>query len=119
MTDLKQQGININRTPNQIGDSCTISYEGLLKKSGADQVFIHCGYGPAWSQVQDMPMYNTETGCTCDVNISQDGLFNFCFKDSADHWDNNDGQNWTFAISQKPFLYESDVIVNSLTFEQK
>lgn len=86
--------------PDQLGERCRISYEGLLKKSGADQVFLHCGYGASWSNAEDIPMFNTATGSVCDVSMREDGLFSFCFKDSADHWDNNHGQNWTFMIKK-------------------
>lgn len=98
MYNLNNQGISIKPMPSQIGDRCNITYEGLLKKSGADQVFLHCGYGSNWKNEQDLPMYNTANGCSCDITIREDGLFNFCFKDSANNWDNNSGQNWSFNI---------------------
>lgn len=98
MHQISWQGITVNPVPTKVGDRCNISYEGLLKKSGADQVFLHCGYGPEWSNAQYIPMYNTATGCTCDFTVNQDGNLNFCFKDSANHWDNNSGQNWAFFV---------------------
>lgn len=98
MYRLNTQGIMLNPMPDKVGEQSQITYEGLLKKSGADQVYLHCGYGASWSNVQDIPMYNTENGCVCDIAFNQDGLFNLCFKDSAEHWDNNNGQNWSFMI---------------------
>lgn len=98
MYPLNTQGINLDPMPDQVGEKCQISYDGLLKKSGADQVYLHYGYGASWNHEHDMPMFNTEKGCTCDVTLNQDGLFNFCFKDGAEHWDNNCGQNWSFMI---------------------
>jgi len=98
MLEMKNHGIYLDPEPHRVGDRCHITYEGLLKKSGADQVYLHYGYGTNWNQVQDIPMFNTEKGAACDLTVEQDGLFNFCFKDSADHWDNNNGHNWSLTI---------------------
>jgi hypothetical protein len=100
MYQLSTQGISIDPMPDKVGEQCRINYEGLLKRSGADQVYLHYGYGASWSNAGYLPMYNTATGCVCDLSIKQDGLFSLCFKDSADHWDNNSGQNWTFMIKK-------------------
>jgi len=100
MYQMHNQGIRLEPMPDKVGEKCRITYEGLLKKSGADQVYLHCGYGASWTNVQDLPMYNTATGCVCDVTLERDGLFNFCFKDSANNWDNNNGQNWSFMIKR-------------------
>jgi hypothetical protein len=98
MLNLANQGIHINPLPQREGDKCRINYEGLLKKSGADQVYLHCGYGHDWDYTKDIPMFNTQTGAVCELTMEHDGMFNFCFKDSADHWDNNSGQNWKVPI---------------------
>ncbi|ATW23460.1 carbohydrate-binding protein [Candidatus Formimonas warabiya] len=100
MYQLSNQGIRLDPMPDQVGEKCRITYEGLLKQCGADQVYLHCGFGSSWNNVQDLPMYNTANGCTCDVTMAQDGLFNFCFKDSANNWDNNNGSNWSFTIKR-------------------
>ncbi|MDD4752877.1 MAG: carbohydrate-binding protein [Desulfitobacteriaceae bacterium] len=100
MYGFSEHGIAINPMPSKIGEQCNIHYDGLLKKSGADQVYLHCGYGQSWSNPQDIPMFNTATGCACDITPLSDGTFNFCFKDSANNWDNNRGENWTVFIKR-------------------
>jgi len=40
------------------GNDVNICYTGLLARSGADQVYLHCGFGDAhnWRNVQDQRM---------------------------------------------------------------
>ncbi|HHW28649.1 MAG TPA: hypothetical protein GXX21_03700 [Syntrophomonadaceae bacterium] len=33
-----------------------------------------------------------------EIRIEKEGQFNFCFKDSANNWDNNNGLNWSYTI---------------------
>ncbi|MEW5784154.1 MAG: carbohydrate-binding protein [Bacillota bacterium] len=80
------------------GQTVKLEYRGLLAQSGADSVWLHCGFD-GWSQLQDIPMSRTYGGsfsCTAEVRGNKE--MNFCFKDSANHWDNNNGHNWTVPI---------------------
>ncbi len=80
------------------GQEVRIEYRGLLAQSGADSVWMHCGFD-GWSKTQDIYMNRTPHGsfsCTAPVQGTRE--MNFCFKDSADHWDNNNWQNWTATI---------------------
>jgi hypothetical protein len=73
-----------------------IIYNGLLAKSGADQVYLHCGFGDPknWQNVSTIKMERTQRGWESTLRM-QNGLMSFCFKDSANNWDNNNGYNWT------------------------
>jgi len=77
-------------------DEVNISYNGLLARSGADQVYLHCGYGDPknWTSVNTIRMERSARGWEKPVRI-HNNLLNFCFKDSANNWDNNNGFNWT------------------------
>lgn len=92
-------GVSVAPMPTTMGDRVTISYDGLLAKSGAEQVFAHVGYGMhnSWDRIADIPMNNGTMGWTCDV-IPEDTRLNFCFYDNAQNWDNNNGINWSFTI---------------------
>lgn len=59
-----------------------------------------CGYGNPqnWQDVQDIRMEKTERGFAKTIRFEDKERFNFCFKNSANNWDNNDGINWTFEI---------------------
>jgi hypothetical protein len=36
-----------------------------------------------------------------------------CFKDNADNWDNNSGENYVFGVSKKPSKKEKTVTVKA------
>ncbi len=82
--------------PFRSGDTVHINYQGLLKKSGASEVYLHYGFD-SWSQgvatVKMEKMENGEFGS--DITFTGDQEINFCFKDSGNNWDNNNGHNWT------------------------
>jgi hypothetical protein len=73
-----------------------IAYNGLLAKSGADQVYLHCGFGDPkyWRNVSTIKMDRSARGWETNIRL-QDNTVSFCFKDSANNWDNNNGFNWT------------------------
>ncbi len=94
------QGVVVDPTPITAGEEITVLYYGLLARSGADQVFMRVGYGDAgdWRDVKDLKMSRTGWGWVKTLEMPDDSRFNFCFRDSADNWDNNNGMNWSFEI---------------------
>ncbi|MGE5585136.1 MAG: carbohydrate-binding protein [Bacillota bacterium] len=95
-------GVYVSPTPITAGDSVSVRYGGLLAESGADQVYLHMGYGiGTWNRVADVPMTRTEQGvfeARVDVPMEETSRFHFCFRDNAGNWDNNDGRNWSYEI---------------------
>ncbi|OPY56095.1 MAG: Carbohydrate binding domain (family 25) [Pelotomaculum sp. PtaU1.Bin035] len=81
------------------GSDVTIYYKGLLNNKGASQVFLHTGFGDPmqWRTVEDYRMQRIEGGWKKTLN-TEDKKFNFCFHDSANNWDNNNGYNWSYSI---------------------
>jgi hypothetical protein len=77
-------------------DEVNIVYNGLLSRSGADQVFLHYGLGDprSWSNVNTIRMDRSFKGWEKTLRL-QNNQITFCFKDSANNWDNNSGFNWT------------------------
>lgn len=94
------QGVVVDPTPITAGEEITVLYYGLLAKSGAQQVYLHTGYGDAreWRDVSDLKMSRTGWGWVKTLEMPDFTRFNFCFRDSADNWDNNNGINWSFEI---------------------
>ena len=92
-------GIFLEPVPITFGDEVRIKYMGTLA-SMAQKVYLHTGYGyDVWSNVQDVPMRKTrDGGWSATVTVDDSSRFNFCFKDSADNWDNNSGNNWSYEI---------------------
>lgn len=79
-----------------------LTYNGLLAKSGASQVYAAIGYGSNnnWENVEHYPMNKTMTNTfEANIPIKKTGNLNVCFKDSANNWDNNSGMNYTFTSS--------------------
>jgi hypothetical protein len=82
------------------GKEVRIRYNGLLSASGADRVFMHFGFGDreGWQNVASRVMDRTFEGWEASVSM-QDSQLNFCFRDTAQNWDNNNGLNWIYRIS--------------------
>jgi len=95
-----QGGVTVDPTPITAGQEVTILYNGLLAKSGAQQIYLHVGYGSNdnWQMVTDYPMYFTGNGWEKTITVAEGTRLNFCFKDSANNWDNNNGNNWSFIV---------------------
>lgn len=93
-------GIMVRPTPVSLGDEVQIEYRGLLAQCGAEQVYLHYGFGRSdWTHVQDIPMEGRPDGSwTAVVQVEEPGRFNFCFRDDASNWDNNNGRNWSYEI---------------------
>lgn len=83
------------------GMEVSIFYDGPLAKTGAGQVFLHCGFGDKndWEKVNDIPMEQVSEGWEKSVTIDTGNSLNFCFRDGSGAWDNNNGDNWAYRIS--------------------
>ncbi len=101
-----QQTINysevvVDPTPITAGEKITINYDGLLSKSGAGKVYLHAGVGfrDSWRDITDVEMHPKSDGTwSAQLRVNTNDRFNFCFKDRANNWDNNDGDNWSFEV---------------------
>ena len=94
-------GVVVDPVPITAGEEIVVYYNGLLSQSGADNVYLHCGYGDStnWKAVQDMRMARTGWGFVKTLKAPEVGTrLNFCFHDSASNWDNNNGHNWSFEV---------------------
>lgn len=94
------QGVVVDPMPITAGDEVTVLYYGLLDRSGADQVYLHAGYGDAgnWHDISETGMEKTGWGWVKTMQITDDSRLHVCFRDSAYNWDNNNGMNWSFEI---------------------
>ncbi len=93
-------GVSVYPTPITQGEHINVIYDGLLAISGADQVYLHYGFGMHnnWYDVMDLPMFKTGRGWEQTFEVNDPSRLNFCFKDSANNWDNNTGHNWSLEI---------------------
>lgn len=77
-----------------------ISYAGTLFQAGAEEVFIHYGFGLDWENLGEVKMEKTELGFQAEIELTSSETFNFCFKNENGEWDNNEGQNYIFPIEK-------------------
>lgn len=77
-----------------------ISYTGKFFEDNASQVFLHYGFGENWDNVSEIEMEKTELGFQAELKLPESNFLNFCFRDSDNNWDNNDGVDYSFAIEK-------------------
>lgn len=77
-----------------------ISYTGKLFQDNAEKVYIHYGFGLLWENLNEIEMEKTELGFQAEIDLLDFDSFSFCFRDNADHWDNNEGTNFIFPIEK-------------------
>ncbi|HHZ19192.1 MAG TPA: carbohydrate-binding protein [Firmicutes bacterium] len=96
------EGIFMDPVPVLQGQEVKIKYKGYLTTTGAKKIFLHAGFGEGnWENVQDIPMRKLRDGGWSASLVAEGSRLNICFKDDAENWDNNFGQNWSFAIQKK------------------
>ncbi|WP_066635035.1 carbohydrate-binding protein [Desulfolucanica intricata] len=96
--NILDQRVEVSPSPAMRGQNTTIRYNGLLAKSGASQMYIHYGYDN-WKNTQTKDMQRDPDGSfVTTLPVQGTNIINFCFKDSANNWDNNSGWNWSTDI---------------------
>ena len=81
------------------GENASVSYTGILTNSGADKVFLHYGFD-GWKDPDTIAMKKDHNGTYCtQVRVEGKNELEFCFKDSSNNWDNNNGCNWKVDIN--------------------
>ncbi|WP_341474386.1 carbohydrate-binding protein [Heliorestis acidaminivorans] len=100
MASNTYSGVRVDPLPITAGQEITVFYSGLLSENGADQVYLHTGYGNSkqWNKVQDHRMEKVGWGWAKVLPVEESGNLHICFHDSAQNWDNNTGTNWTFQV---------------------
>lgn len=96
-----ENGIEVEPVPLTAGETVRIGYGGFLAQSGANQIFLHAGYGSAddyWRDVRDIPMQRADGGWEASFPVHDASRLHFCFRDQSGRWDNNNGQNWHLEI---------------------
>lgn len=93
------KGVYISPSAPSAGDKVKIVYDGLLAKCGATDVFAHVGFGSKWENIYDYRMQKTSTGFEVTVPVLKTDTLNVAFKDCANNWDNNSGNNYSFQLT--------------------
>jgi len=98
--DYISNGVTLKPATPSVGDKVKVHYDGLLAKSGANDVLAHVGYGSTWKHTSDYRMEKTDTGFEVTIPVIEGDTLNICFKDCANNWDNNSGKNYSFDVVQ-------------------
>lgn len=81
--------------------SVKLSYTGNLFQDGYEgNIYLHYGFGPSWENVNEIEMNKTDLGYQAEITLPDSESFNFCFKNSENIWDNNNGENYIFPIEK-------------------
>lgn len=93
-------GIFLEPVPITLGDELKIKYKGALAESAAGKIYLHAGFGTeAWEKILDVPMKKTrDGGWSVTIPVDEPSNLNFCFRDEAQNWDNNQGRNWSYQV---------------------
>ena len=93
------QGITWEPETAKPGDSIGIRYHGFLKDHGADAIYLHYAFDSWQNGLETIRMDQTDTGdYGAQIHAAGSQEMNFCFKDSANNWDNNNGYNWNIHL---------------------
>lgn len=80
-----------------------ISYTGkFFQENSNNDVYIHYGFGLLWDNVNEIKMEKTDLGYQAIIYLNGTESLNFCFKNSNNEWDNNNGKNYVFEIAPLP-----------------
>ena len=80
-----------------------ISYTGKFFQDGSNtDLYIHYGFGLLWENVNEIKMEKTDLGYQALIYLDGQDSLNFCFKNSKNEWDNNEGKNYVFEIAPLP-----------------
>jgi hypothetical protein len=95
--DYSSSGVSGNLADLSPHETFKITYNGLLARNGATEVYARIGFSGDWDHARDFQMSRTGQGFETLIKLPQ-GTFtlNVCFRDSAGNWDNNSGANYSY-----------------------
>ncbi len=77
-----------------------LTYSGNLFKKGSSDVSIVYGFGENWEKTNEQKMQKLPVGFRTHLLMENYDTFNFCFKNSNNEWDNNNGFNYITPIEK-------------------
>ena len=84
------------------GRTAKLTYKGTLAENGAEEIYVHYGFGLLWENLQEAKLEKVSEGTfEADIYLASCENINFCFRDGNNNWDNNQAQNYTAPISKE------------------
>ena len=85
-----------------IKDELNIIYHGWLTENNSEKIYLVCGFGSNWENTQKIEMHKIEEYFIAKVKILNNNIFNFCFCNEKEEWDNNYCQDYSYIIENMP-----------------
>lgn len=89
-----------------------ISYTGNFFQEGANEVYLHYGFGLLWENTNEVKMERTDLGFQAEVTLLPYETLNFCFRNEQNLWDNNQNCNYVFPIEPEITNQELSLIIS-------
>ena len=96
-----QNGITMEKATLVEGKNAKLTYHGNLSKQGAEEVYVHLGFGLLWESLTEIKMTKNEQGFSVEIPLVKADKLYFCFRDNFNNWDNNLYQNYSYDICKK------------------
>ncbi|WHH60863.1 carbohydrate-binding protein [Petroclostridium sp. X23] len=97
---FEQNGITLTPEDFHYGDMIRITYQGELTKEGADKIWMFNTFNNEWKTAQQDEMQkNGQNGFEINLPLKKRGYLQIAFRDSANHWDSNSGNNYSIEVN--------------------
>lgn len=82
------------------GRFAKLTYNGSMFQQGAQEVYVHLGFGLLWEGLREIKMTRSENGFEAEIPLVKADTLNFCFRDNWNNWDNNSYQNYSYEVKR-------------------
>ena len=83
------------------GKTAKLTYSGVLAQNGAEEVYIHYGFGLLWNNLQEIKLTKVDDHFETEINFTSCEDINFCFRDENNNWDNNNTKNYSAPVAKE------------------
>lgn len=83
------------------GKTTKLTYNGILAQNGANEIYVHFGFGLLWDNLQEIKLDKVDDHFETEITLTSCEDINFCFRDENNNWDNNDTKNYCASISKE------------------
>lgn len=84
------------------GRTSKLTYKGFLATNGANEIYVHYGFGLLWENLQEIKLDKVcDNTFETEITLLTGDSINFCFRDENNNWDNNSTKNYSMAITKE------------------
>jgi hypothetical protein len=96
-----QSGITMDKATLVEGKNAKLTYHGNLYNQGAEDIYVHLGFGLLWEALTEIKMTKNDQGFSAEIPLTKADTLYLCFRDNYNNWDNNSYQNYSYDIGKK------------------